>query len=102
MKRIFRANECSRSSSFGILRLFSSILFTSLMLHSPCAQAAWISMVGGNNIDGSQLAVNNFGRSGTRGGFASWFYYYTFTSSGGFATSNLAFSEGGTYWSQNS
>jgi hypothetical protein len=103
MKSIFGANKYSRSTPFRIFRqMFSSALLCSLMLYSPCAQAAWISMVGGNTIDGSQLAVNNFGRAGTIGGFASGYYFYTFTRSGGFTTSNLTFSEGSLAWGQNS
>lgn len=72
-----------------------------LSLFVTTAKAAYISMVGGNTIDGSQLSVNNFGVAGTMGGFATGTYYYTWTRSGKFTTQNLTFSVNGTAWTPN-
>lgn len=81
---------------------FKSSLLCGLILCTFSVQAAWLSMVGGNTIDGSQLAVNNFGKVGTMGGFAHGIYRYTLTRSGQFTTTNLLFSVNSIAWSPNS
>lgn len=86
--------------TYGSALRLPSLLF-GLMLCSFSANAAWLSMVGGNTLDGSQLSVNTFGKAGTMGSFAAGSYYYTLTRTGSFTANNIVFSVNGVAWGSN-
>jgi hypothetical protein len=67
---------------------------------SPVMADASLTLVGGNTIYGSQLAINNFGVAGTIQGLAAGTYSFALVRTPHlFTTVNLQLGVGGFYWS---